>query len=730
MSRERLIEESHLQRKALVYVRQSTPGQVLENRESTRLQYQLRDVALELGWGSGRIETIDEDLGVSGSGEVQRGGFERLTLTVARGEAGAVFGLEASRLSRNEVDWFQLLRWLRRTNTLLVVKGRVYDPGSGDDALTLGLQGTISAAEAFNMRWRMEQGQLSKAQRGQLYGSVPTGYLREGDGLRKDPDPQVRHAIGRVFELFRQVGTARQVVQALREEGTRLPSQKHNRRPLVWSEASYARVYKVLTNPLMGGAYAWGRQRTETHLDEHDQPRKKVRRLPQGQWRVLLESHHEGYVSWEEWQAIQKQLQANSPAGRGAPREGRALLQGLAVCGECGRALQVQYGTGHTYRCRSSRSGDGQGGCLVAGGKRLDEVAAELFLEAARPAGVEAALRAERLARERESELLRSHRLELQRRQYEERRAKRNYIVMDSDYTELKQELARDWRQARRATERAQQELEQARERLPRRGRPPSAGELARLGTRVRELWEHPALQPRDRKRLLATLLDEAVLRADREAGRLCLLLRWRGGWIDERELPLRQRAQPRRDPSETVELVRRLARFYSDEQIGTTLARQGRRTARGLRFTQARVRALRQRHGIAAYRAEEQDSGAPLLGVAAAARALGVASSTLYRWIEEGFVAVEEPAPGAPWRVRVDAALRSRLCESVPAGFVAAAQARQLLRVSRQTLWERIRRGELEARRIVRGPQRGLYIQVDEPEQPLLDALEESSDA
>ena len=422
MSRERLIEESHLQRKALVYVRQSTPGQVLENRESTRLQYQLRDVALGLGWGAGRIETIDEDLGVSGSGEVQRGGFERLTLTVARGEAGAVFGLEASRLSRNEVDWFQLLRWLRRTDTLLVVKGRVYDPGSGDDALTLGLQGTISAAEAFNMRWRMEQGQLSKAQRGQLYGSVPTGYLREGDGLRKDPDPQVRHAIGRVFELFRQVGTARQVVQALREEGTRLPSQKHNRRPLVWSEASYARVYKVLTNPLMGGAYAWGRQRTETHLDEHDQPRKKVRRLPQGQWRVLLESHHEGYVSWEEWQAIQKQLQANSPAGRGAPREGRALLQGLAVCGECGRALQVQYGTGHTYRCRSSRSGDGQGGCLAAGGKRLDEVAAELFLEAARPAGVEAALRAERLAQERESELLRSHRLELKRRQYEERR--------------------------------------------------------------------------------------------------------------------------------------------------------------------------------------------------------------------------------------------------------------------------------------------------------------------
>ena len=470
-------------------------------------------------------------------------------------------------------------------------------------------------------------------------------------------------------------------------------------------------MYKVLTNPLMGGAYAWGRQ-----------PRKKVRRLPQGQWRVLLESHHEGYVSWEEWQAIQAQLKANSPSRRGAPREGRALLQGLAVCGECGRALQVQYGTGHAYRCRSSRSGDGAGGCLSAGGKRLDAVVAELFLEAVQPAGVAAALRAERLAQERASELLRSYQLELERREYAERRAKRNYTVMDSDYTALKQELAQDWRQARRATEGARRELEQARERLPRRGQPPSAEVLAGLGTRVRELWEHPAVQPRDRKRLLATLLEEAVLRVDREAGRLRLLLRWRGGWIDERELRLRPKPQPRRDASETVDLVRRLVQWYSDERVAAALTRQGRRSARGLRFTKARVRALRRRHGIAGYRPEEQDSSAPLLGVAAAARALGVASSTLYRWIQEGFVAVEEPAPGAPWLVRVDAALRSRVCQSVPQGFVAAAEARKQLRVSRQTLWDRIRSGQLEARRVVRGPHKGLYVQ--------LDGLEASSDA
>ena len=282
---------------------------------------------------------------------------------------------------------------------------------------------------------------------------------------------------------------------------------------------------------------------------------------------------------------------------------------------------------------------------------------------------------------------------------------------------------------ARRATEKAQHALEQARERLPRRGRAPSPEVLAGLGLRVRRLWEHPALQARDRKRLLATLLEEAVLRADREAGRLHLLLRWRGGWIDERELPLQRRAQPRRDPRETVDLVRRLAPLYSDEQVSATLTNQGRRTARGLRFTKARVRALRHRHGIAAYRAEERASDAPLLGVSAAARELGVARSTLYRWIREGFVATEEPVPGAPRLVRVDAALRSRLCESVPEGYVAAARARKVLGVSRQTLWERIRGGQVEARTIVRGPHKGLYVRLEEPEQPLLDGMEASGD-
>ena len=423
---------------------------------------------------------------------------------------------------------------------------------------------------------------------------------------------------------------------------------------------------------------------------------------------------------------MQQRLQANSTRVRGAPREGRALLQGLAVCGECGRALQVHYNSSHSYRCRADRDGRLQAGCLSVGGKRVDATAAELLLEAAQPAGVEAALRAERLERESAGRQLRSYELELERKQYEERRAKRNYVLMDSDYAGLKQELAEDWRRARRAAEGAQRELERAREGLPRGGRAVSPEVLAHLGARLSKLWEHPAIQPRERKQLLATLLEEAVLQVDREAGRLRIVLRWRGGWIDERELPLRVRA--RRGPRETVELVRLLAQLYGDGRIAGTLAAQGRRTARGLPFTQARVRSLRQRHGIGAYRPGQQDASAPLLPVAEAARELKVASSTLYRWIREGLVAVEEPVPGAPRLVCVDAALRSRLCATVPEGYIAAAAARKLWRISRQTLWERTRNGQLEAKTIVRGPQKGLYVKADGSEQPRLPGLEAPS--
>ncbi len=455
MKRETLIQPMHLERLALVYVRQSTPGQVLENRESTRLQYSLRERAEQLGWPRERIQTIDEDLGCSGSGEVKRAGFARLLRAVARGQAGAVFGLDASRFARNGAEWFKLLRWLRATETLLVTDEGVYDANSGDDSFVLGIHGALSEAELYRIKARMDKGVLNKARRGELYMNVPTGFVVDGKRLRKDPDRDVREAVGEVFRRFRELGTARQVTRQLRAEGLKLPTRHRDERGLEWREATYSRVWNVLRNPAMGGAYAWGRTRTKLQLDERDRERKTSRKLPLEEWRVLLKQHHEGYVEWEEWLAIQARLAGNAvgQGGRGAAREGRALLQGLATCGGCGRQMSVRYASAVQYRCAPGQNGEG--GCQYLGGERLDQLVAELLLEALGPAAVEAALQAERLREEEARRQLLGYRREVERKEWDERKARREYLAVEAEFRRVKRTLARDW-------ERAQQELEGA----------------------------------------------------------------------------------------------------------------------------------------------------------------------------------------------------------------------------------------------------------------------------
>ena len=728
MRRETLVQARHLERLALVYVRQSTLVQVREHRESTRLQYGLEQRAEELGWPRGRIRVIDEDLGVSGSGERRRSGFSRLVLEVARGKVGAVFGLDASRFARNEPEWFDLLRWLRATETLLVTDSGVYDAGTGDDSFVLGLHGTLSAAELYKIRARMEKGKLGKAQRGELYTHVPTGYVVDGKALRKDPDEHVREAMALVFAKFRELGTARKVAQGLRAAGVQLPSRRLGERGLQWRKATYSRVWNILRNPAMGGAYAWGRKRTIVQLDEREQMRKARRKVPMENWKVLLPEHHEGYVEWEEWLAIQQRLAANSVAagGSGAPREGRALLQGVAICGHCGRVMQVRYASAVQYLCE--RSLDGDGGCQRFGGKRLDGLVAEALLEAVGPAGVEAALRAERRQeQERERQLL-GYRREVERREWEERKAGREYREIEPEFRRVKKTLAAEWEQAQARLAQAREGLERAGQSLPAGSRQVPEGALEGLAGCLRAVWEDPATSWMDRKRLLATVLEEVVLTADREVHRLHVLLRWRGGWIDERELPLRPPLQAVRTEAATLALIRRLAQWHTDSALAGELNRRGLQTATGLSFTARRVASLRERYGIPA-RGQRKDADAPTVSVAVAAGELGVSAASLYRWIDQGLIAAEQAGAGSPLQVRLDASVRAKFRETVPDGYVSAAEARRELGVSRQTLWSRIRTGSLQALRVVRGPSRGLYVLLDTSEQPGLPGLDEAEE-
>ncbi len=593
------IRARHLARNAVIDVRQSTPGQVMSNRESGDRQYALADQARELGWRPHQVHTIDTDQGVSGSSGSfagEREGFALLQDEIAHGRVGAVFGLEVSRLARNSVEWFQLLDWCRTTDTLLVEGRQVYAPARHDDTLVLSIKGAVSETERFLIVARMRGGLQNKAARGELYHSVPIGYVRDGTSLRKDPDRQVQCAIEAVFSSFREQGSARRATQALRDAGQKLPGWRRSGADITWSEATYSRVMAILHSPVMGGAYAYGRQRTERVLDDDDRLRKVTRRVAREDWHVLIEDHHDGYVSWAEWLDIQEQLSRNGArrGHSGAVREGKALLQGRVVCGHCGRSLQVGYGKGLSDYCPPRSDGSGRGGCMRVGGRRIDDLVAREVLEAASPCGVEAAARAFDLQRSREEEALRGLHLEAQRCDYEASLAERRYRKIDPDNRLVADTLERDWESALRALAEARTALDRARDQRPVL---PSLERFSELGTRLSDVWTAAGVTPRDRKRLLACLVEEVMLSIDREAAQIRMILRWNGGQVDEHTLPLQHKtpAVPSVDV-DTVALVRRLAEHYPDGQTAIVLNKQSRRTAQERPFTAQPLAQLRRR--------------------------------------------------------------------------------------------------------------------------------------
>ncbi len=709
------ITADQLSRLAVVYVRQSSPGQVQNNRESTQRQYALAQRAREFGWPEDRIETIDGDLGMTGSVAGLRRGFDQLCRKIALGEVGAVFGIEVSRLARNTLEWFQLLDLCHQGDTVIVEDSHVYAPGRNDDDLVLGIKGTVSASELSIIKARLDGGKRNKAMRGALYGNLPAGYVLAGETLSKDPDRQVRAAIERVFSAFLEAGTARAAAQLLRDSGLRLPVRRYGQ--VSWKDADYIRVQSILKNPTMAGVYAWARQ-----AGPLDGPHCE-------HWKVWIQDHHEAYVDLPAWHRIQDQLfrnQGKRASDRGALREGAALLQGLATCGHCGRSMGVRYNKSWHYICLGRKSTKGvHDGCFSTGGVRIDRLVAARFLEAVGPAGMEAALEAERLAGAERETALRSHRLELERCGYDASLAGRRYRQVDPDNRLIAATLERDWELALQALERAQQQVAAAEaERPP----DPDPERLASLGRDLSKLWEAEETTARDRKRLLSCLLDDVILRMDRNAWEISLFLQWKGGRTDEFHMPvLTGRREIKRDDADTVDLLRRLSAFYPDGEIARILNRQKRVTARGLQYTGSRVAALRGRHGIPVCPPREADaSGAPAVSVSEAAAELGVTGTTLYRWIRKGLVpSIQPDVSGAPVRVRLTDDFRSRFCPDPPDGFVPLATAIVRLDVSRQTVWKRMRAGKLQAAYVTRGKHRGLHVLVcPDEDMPLLSGL------
>jgi DNA invertase Pin-like site-specific DNA recombinase len=726
------ITVSHLRRAAVIYVRQSTLAQVDRNRESTARQYDLVARAAGLGWPRTGIRIVDDDQGVSGASTAGRSGFAELAAQVGLGQVGIVVSLEVSRLARNNTDWYRLLDLAGMTDTLIADADGVYHPALFNDRLLLGMKGTMSEAELHILRARLDGGIRNKAARGELRRGLPVGLVwGDADGqILLHPDEAVRGVIAAIFERFPTCGSARAVWLWLKEQGLKMPLQRNVYAgadgEIIWVEPTYPAVHKVLTHPVYAGAYVYGKTRVERYVDEHGAVKVRRRGLPRGQWQVLIPEHHPGYIGWDTYQGNQARIGANTrplahQPGTGAVREGCALLQGLATCGVCGRKLAVLY-QGPTkatpgYYCATGSLVNGRGVFhMRIGGVAIETAVVDTFLAALAPAALQACLAAAQHLEDGHDTALAQWRREVQRAQYAAGRAERRYRAVDPDNRLVARGLETEWEQALTALADAQGELARRETARPKTLSNQERAAILALGDNLDHVWAAPSTTDRDRKQLLRTLLDEVNITVDREAAQAHLILRWKGGAISELTVSTK-RAHPRlRTDEDTIDLLRRLAVHYPDAVIAGILNRQGRRTARGLSYTASRVQSLRHHYTIAYHQPAEQPQDGPVLTIAEAAAHLGVAPSTLHRWLGDGFIAGEQPTPGAPWRIRLTDQLRALFVDDAPDGWVVMQDATKLLGISRQTVLQRVKRGELQAVHVRSGRRKGLRINVPNP--------------
>jgi DNA invertase Pin-like site-specific DNA recombinase len=728
------INPSHTQRAASVYIRQSTPGQVEHNRESTAPQYALADRACQLGWSKEQVVLIDEDLGLSGSSTDKRSGFARLTSEVALAHVGMVLGLEVSRLARNNADWYRLLELCGVTDTLIGDNDGVYHPALFNDRLLLGLKGTMSEAELHILRARLDGGIRNKAARGELRRGLPVGFVwgeQEGEVLFH-PDEAVTGAIRTVFERFAEFGSARRVWLWFRSEGLSFPLQTTPAglpSPIRWVTPTYTALHHILTNPVYAGAYTYGKTRYERYVDEHGAVQKRIRHLPLDQWSVLIQDHHPGFIDWVAFQANQARLDSNirpmphQPGG--AVREGSALLQGLATCGHCGRRLHVHYrGRNSTpgYHCAGKDLVAGRGVyCLNVGGMVIEQAVASAFLEAITPAVIEAMRLSVQQLQSNHDAALSQWRLDVERARYEAERAERRYRTGEPENRLVARGLETEGENRLRDLAAAEMELRRRERQRPSTISPEQLKAIERLGADIRQVWNTTTTTDRDRKELLRTLREEVVLHLKRAEGSANLTLRWRGGAITLLDVPVpRFKPMGPRTDEDTIALLRRLVVLYPDEVIAGILNRQGRKTATGERFTANQVGSLRRYRDIPRFQAPTTPPDGELVSIRKAAQILGMNTSSIHRWLADGFLAGEQVTPGAPWQIRITDEVRARIVPQASPEYLPMLEATLKLGVSRQTVLQRVKRGEREAVLVRQGRRKGLRIKIVEQQPDL----------
>ena len=727
------IKTTHTQRSAFVYIRQSSLSQVEHNRESTARQYALVDRACQLGWSKERVVVIDEDLGLSGASTDKRSGFVRMTSEVALARVGIILGIEVSRLARNNADWYRLLELCGLTDTLIGDSDGIYHPALFNDRLLLGLKGTMSEAELHIIRARLDGGIRNKAARGELRRGLPVGFVwGEHDGnVIFHPDAAVTGAIHAVFERFTEFGSARRVWLWFRSESLPFPLQDGPDGQIRWVSPTYTAIHHILTNPVYAGAYAYGKTRCQRYVDEHGTVRKRMRLLPISEWAVLIPNHHPGFIDWTPFQANQVRLDSNTrPKPHqigGAVREGSALLQGIAICGHCGRKLRTHYrgrNSSPGYHCAGKNIVEGRGVyCLNIGGLAIDQAVANSFLQALTPAAVDAVILATRQLQDNHDTALSQWRLEVERKRYEAERAERRYKTVEPENRLVARGLESEWENRLRDLADAEAELRRRELLRPDPIPPDQLKRIQSLGADLQQLWTAPTTTDRDRKELLHTLIEEVLIDAKRNENQVHLTLRWRGGAITSLivTVPRFRPSGPKTD-EDIITLLPRLAALYPDEVIAGILNRQGRKTASGERFTANQVGSLRRYRNIPRFQPPAVPPVGELASIRKAAQILGLNTSTIHRWLNDGFIAGEQVTPGAPWQIRITDEVRARFVEQAPPGYLPMLETTLKLGVSRQTVLQRVKRGELQAVLVTRGRRKGLCINILDPNPTLFE--------
>jgi excisionase family DNA binding protein len=645
-----------LKRKAVVYVRQSTQVQVQTNLESQRRQYELVDEARRRGFRN--VEVIDDDLGRSASGMVARPGFDRLVAWLCAGDVGAVLCFDASRLARNGRDWHHLLELCGLVDARVIDLDGVYDPCRPNDRLLLGMKGSISEFELGVLRTRMLDAARAKAHRGELRISVPIGYVWHREiGLGFDPDLRLREAIRLIFARFRELGSARQVLLSLQSEQLHFPRPSDGKTltAFEWTPIRYRNVISVLKNPFYAGVYAYGKSEKHTEIVDGRARKTYGHGKPLEQWEVMLKNHHEGYIDWAEFERNRKQLAANTYGkadGAKSGRGGRALLAGLLSCGRCGRRLAVAY-TGRApgrpvYRCDRPNLTLGLPRCMSFGGPRVDVAIGRELVRAVEPIAIEAALEAERMHADNQSEQRRIVELELQQARYEASLAERRYAACDPENRLIAAQLEKNWEAALHRVQACEARLDAAVIAKPVNTVPDFTG----LADDLNAAWNAPGVTMRARQRLLRAAVMDIIADVDEKAREVILTIHWRGGQHSQlRVLKPKTGEHGCRTPKEALAVMRSMATRWSDEDIAATLNRMGMRTGQAKTWTAHRVSSLRRVHGIHAYRPADKDG--QWLTMSEAAKLLGVTNHVIRRLINEGILAAEQVVPNAPYQIR-----------------------------------------------------------------------------